>query len=146
MAADALGALKDQSGRFQCILTAAPSAKKITKVHVVCPTAPQELTRRGVAPELTGPALESVFGPEGLKMKRYVEEEMAEAEGGGWVAAPVAEADLLAAARRQRQLTASLPPEARKRRLVGWLQRRGHPWETVTHVLRVLDDEEVAER
>lgn len=29
-----------------------------------------------------------------------------------------------------------LPEEAKKRRLVGWLQRRGHPWATVSELLR----------
>jgi hypothetical protein len=108
------------------------------------PAPPQELARRGVPIELALPAIESVFGPEGLTMKRYIEEELAEAEGAGWVPAPAAEAELLAAARRQRELTAGLSPEARKRRLVGWLQRRGHPWETVGRVVRQLEEEEEA--
>lgn len=45
---------------------------------------------------------------------------------------------LLGSARRQADFTAGLPIEARRRRLVGWLQRRGHDWETITRVLALL--------
>ena len=45
---------------------------------------------------------------------------------------------LLAAAQRQAQLTKGLPMETRRRRLVAWLQRRGHGWGTVSALLREL--------
>jgi SOS response regulatory protein OraA/RecX len=109
----------------------------------------QELARRGIAPELATEAIESVFGPDGLSMRRYMEEELAEEQLGPWTPASVPESALLVAARRQYQLTAGLREEARKRRIVGWLQRRGHSWEVVSRVLQWLsqvEKEEAMER
>jgi SOS response regulatory protein OraA/RecX len=105
----------------------------------------QELTRRGIAPELAAEAIESVFGPDGLSMRRYMEEELAEEELGPWTPAAAPESALLVAARRQYQLTAGLGDEARKRRLVGWLQRRGHSWDVVSKVLKWVSEEKAAE-
>jgi len=105
----------------------------------------QELTRRGIAPELVQEAIESVFGPDGLSMRRYMEEELAEEQLGPWTPAGAPESALLVAARRQFQLTAGLSDEARKRRIVGWLQRRGHSWEVVSRVLKWLDEVEKKE-
>lgn len=45
---------------------------------------------------------------------------------------------LLASARRQADMTASLPSETRKRRLTGWLLRRGHEWDTVSRIVALL--------
>ena len=102
----------------------------------------QELTRRGIAPDLATEAIESVFGPDGLSMRRYMEEELAEEELGTWTPAPAPESALLVAARRQYQLTAGLSTEARKRRILGWLQRRGHSWEVVSRVMKWLNEVE----
>jgi hypothetical protein len=52
--------------------------------------------------------------------------------------ADAAPAHLLAAAARQAALSKGLPAPARRRRLVGWLQRRGHNWGTVAAVLDAL--------
>jgi hypothetical protein len=49
-----------------------------------------------------------------------------------------APAHLLAAAARQAELSRGAPAPARRRRLVGWLQRRGHGWGTVAAVLDAL--------
>lgn len=102
----------------------------------------QELTRRGIAPELVREAIESVFGPDGLSMRRYMEEELAEEQLGPWTPAAAPESALLVAASRQYQLTVGLSDEARKRRIVGWLQRRGHSWEVVSRVIKWLGEAE----
>ena len=102
----------------------------------------QELTRRGVSAEVSQAAVESIFGSEGLLMRRYIDEELDDVELGSWVPAVAPEGALLQAARRQFQLTMGLSAEARKRRLVGWLQRRGHTWEVVARVCRRLEEEE----
>ena len=75
-------------------------------------------------------------------MRRYIEEEMAEIEAGPWTPEGAPEGALLQSARRQHQLTVGLPAEARKRRIVGWLQRRGHPWDIVSRVVRRLEEED----
>jgi len=102
----------------------------------------QELNRRGVSVEHSKAALEGVFGPDGLRVRRYLEEEAAEERGQAWTPTDSAESALLQATRRQYQLTAGLPGEARKRRLVGWLQRRGHAWEDISKLLQLVEKEE----
>ena len=42
---------------------------------------------------------------------------------------------LLATAQRQAALTKGLPAQTRRRRLVAWLQRRGHGWSTISALL-----------
>lgn len=46
---------------------------------------------------------------------------------------------LLEGARRQADLSRGLPAETRKRRLVMWLQRRGHTWDTISGLLEQID-------
>ena len=55
-----------------------------------------------------------------------------------WLHAERVDQQLLGSARRQAEMTVSLPTEARRRRLSGWLLRRGHDWETVSKVLALL--------
>jgi len=64
------------------------------------------------------------------------DEWLAEADRG--MPASAAPAHLLASAARQAALSKGLPLPARRRRLVGWLQRRGHNWGTVAAVLDAL--------
>jgi len=45
---------------------------------------------------------------------------------------------VLETAQRQAHLTRGLPSETRRRRLVAWLQRRGHSWDTISSLLREL--------
>lgn len=52
-----------------------------------------------------------------------------------------AEDALLQTVRRMGETMSGLAPEARKRRLVGWLQRRGHSWANIRHLLEQLDKE-----
>ena len=42
---------------------------------------------------------------------------------------------LVEGAWRQAHLSHGLPPETRKRRLVAYLQRRGHAWDTISALL-----------
>lgn len=80
----------------------------------------------------------------------YVSVPHARASGAAAAAAAAASqgsmraAELLGQARRQHALSAGLPQEARRRRLVGWLQRRGHGWEDISRLLRQLEKEEAA--
>ncbi len=46
---------------------------------------------------------------------------------------------LLEGARRQADLSRGLPHETRKRRLVMWLQRRGHSWDTISGLLEQIE-------
>ena len=47
-----------------------------------------------------------------------------------------AEPHLLEGARRQLNMSQGLPLETRRRRLVMWLQRRGHSWDTISKLLQ----------
>lgn len=93
----------------------------------------QELLHRGIQQEDIDAALEGVF-VQGLDMKRYLEE--VEPDGGGPGPLASAEAALLQAAARQYERSSGLPPEARTRRLIGWLQRRGHKWDDIKRVMQ----------
>ena len=46
--------------------------------------------------------------------------------------------ELVDSATRQAHLTRGSPPETRRRRLVAWLQRRGHSWDTISAILKEL--------
>ncbi len=46
--------------------------------------------------------------------------------------------DLVDSAQRQIHLTRGSPLETRRRRLVAWLQRRGHSWDTISAILKEL--------
>jgi SOS response regulatory protein OraA/RecX len=113
-----------------------------------------ELRRRGVAPAHAASALEGVFGEGGrLEVRRFIEEEADEAAGEagegsmralGDGEAPVAA--LLRTARDRWARTAGLDAAARKRRLAGWLQRRGHVWDDVARVVARVEAEEAEAR
>ena len=47
--------------------------------------------------------------------------------------------DLLESARRQTEVTRGMPLQTRRRRMVAWLERRGHSWDTISQVLRNLE-------
>lgn len=113
-----------------------------------------ELRRRGVAPAHAAAALAGVFGEGGrLEVRRFIEEEADEAAGDagegsmralGDGEAPVAA--LLRTARDRWARTAGLDAAARKRRLAGWLQRRGHVWDDVARVVARVEAEEAEAR
>lgn len=71
----------------------------------------QELRAKGIAPELTDQVVDETFADTDL------------------VAA------LLPLAMKRWCTTEGLPTETRRRRLAGFLQRRGHDWETIQQVL-----------
>ncbi len=96
----------------------------------------QELARRGVAREHISAAVQQVFG-EGLQVGHHIEDLSTEPHAttlhgatAGQHRVDAGEANpagaLLAEARRRFERSGGLPMESRKRRLVGWLQRRGH--------------------
>ena len=59
-------------------------------------------------------------------------------QGAVWCCEEQVDQQLLGSARRQAEASVTLPIEARRRRLVGWLQRRGHDWDTISRVLALL--------
>ncbi|PSC73000.1 p-type h+-atpase isoform C [Micractinium conductrix] len=102
-----------------------------------------ELHHRGVSAELSAAALHSVFG-EGLDLRQHLEQLEDEEEGqrhrfaGG--AGP--EQQLLEDARNKWDCMASLAEEARRRRFVAWLQRRGHQWDDIRTLMHQLEKED----
>jgi len=101
--------------------------------------------RRGVGEENCRAALEGVFGTEGLAVRKFLEEEAAEDEQVAWSPDITPESALLQATRRQFQLTSGLSREVRQRRLMGWLQRRGHTWSDISKLMQQVEKEEVEE-
>jgi SOS response regulatory protein OraA/RecX len=92
-----------------------------------------ELRRKGVEEDHIQQALDSVFGDDGgINMKEYLES----ADDYG-VNGFVPEADLLRAAKRQFESygSANISKEAKRRRLIGWLQRRGYSWDVIQGVM-----------
>lgn len=98
-----------------------------------------ELHHRGVSEELATAAVNSVFG-EGLNLRQHLEQLEEEEAQGGLAAGP--EQQLLADARRQWARMERLPEDARRRRLVAWLQRRGHRWDDIRGLLHQLEKED----
>lgn len=82
-------------------------------------------------------------------MKRYLDEEIDGNDGSttsGWTPTKSAEVSLIDATRRQYQRAGSgISKEAKKRRLVGWLQRRGHSWDDIRHLLRLVEEERIVD-
>lgn len=89
------------------------------------------LSQRLLSAEATEAALDGLFGPGG-EAAAPAEREDGEEAG---------ETFLFAAARKRWRASAALPTEARERRLVGWLARRGHSWPDVRDVVQKLKDE-----
>ena len=55
-----------------------------------------------------------------------------------WLHTGRVDQQLLASAQRRAAMSEGLPAEARKRRLTGWLLRRGHDWDTVSKLVGLL--------
>lgn len=103
--------------------------------------------RKGVAREAVDAALSEFFG-DGLRIP--LDQSRAgggssggsggagEAEGGAPDEQAALGRELLDAARRRAAAMAGLPAEARRRRLLGYLQRRGHSWGVARQVLQAL--------
>jgi SOS response regulatory protein OraA/RecX len=135
-----------------------------------------ELKRKGIAPDITEEAIQSVFGEDGLNMRQHFER-LEEDEhpslpdddndkeqstlqlisssvsintnnnndyNNNDNIAPIGgypEAALLEDARRRwGGVLRGLPIEAKRRRLIGYLQRRGHKWEDVSRILNFLQN------
>ncbi|KAL3133968.1 hypothetical protein ABBQ32_008412 [Trebouxia sp. C0010 RCD-2024] len=101
----------------------------------------QELLKKGVSKHDCQLALEGVFGESSRGRVRFNLDDLSEDDAGmptlfgteGRI-----DQQLLASARRQAELTEGLPSETRKRRLTGWLLRRGHEWDTVSKIAALL--------
>ncbi|KAK9814773.1 hypothetical protein WJX72_011246 [[Myrmecia] bisecta] len=100
-----------------------------------------ELQRRGVSKADIAKGLAGVFGEDGrVHIDLYAtQEEDEEAVMFGTERDDRSDRQLLEAARKQAAFTDGLPVEARRRRMIGWLQRRGHDWDTTSKVLTLLD-------
>ena len=94
-----------------------------------------ELRRRGVEDEVVGAALEHVFGEEKRIEVCEVHEDERDEEGDGVM--NIHARELIEMARKQYESyrSASITEEAKKRRLIGYLQRRGFGWDVVGKVV-----------
>ncbi|KAG0607734.1 hypothetical protein M758_8G050700 [Ceratodon purpureus] len=98
----------------------------------------QELRQRGVCAEHTEAALEKIFST----TKASPEQGNAEDEEGRWGMTKEASEHLWEKAKLQWGRGGSISPEARKRRMVGWLQRRGFNWSITSHILKSLESQD----
>ena len=103
-----------------------------------------ELHRKGVAKEHVVLALESVFGEEGnISVKRYMEEEgydvdPKDIDSVSSLGHP--EEALIQTTIRQYQTYGShISKEAKRRRLTGWLQRRGFSWDDISRLVSMAE-------
>ncbi|CAL8464146.1 g3681 [Coccomyxa elongata] len=94
-----------------------------------------ELVRKGVSPEDIEHGLREVFGTDAHKL--HVHTEDAESND-ATDSSKRLDLQLLESAHRQAHLTRGMPSETRRRRMVAWLQRRGHSWDTISSLLREL--------
>lgn len=127
-----------------------------------------ELKRKGIDPDITEEAIQSVFGEDGLNMRQHFERleedeyspppdnddnlqspspvpsNITNHDDYSDNIAPIGgypEAALLEDARRRWDgVLRGLPIEAKRRRLIGYLQRRGHKWEDVSRILKFLQN------
>ncbi len=76
----------------------------------------RELGAKGIAPELIDRVVGETYGEVDLV------------------------AGILPLARKRWRSTAGLPPDKRRNRLTGFLQRRGYDWETITQVLERVEN------
>lgn len=97
-----------------------------------------ELQRRGVEHGVIENALESVFGEDKAVQVPPPNDCMSAGDDMDQEAA-----ELIAAARRQYQSygSANISNEAKRRRLIGWLQRRGFTWDTVRAILQSIEND-----
>lgn len=101
----------------------------------------QELVRKGVSRPDCQAALESVFGESTrgrIRVNMDGVEDIDDESSSIFGTEERVDQQLLGSARRQAEMTVSLPTEARRRRLSGWLLRRGHDWDTVSKILALL--------
>jgi SOS response regulatory protein OraA/RecX len=94
----------------------------------------QELRKRGVAQDDVEKALHKVF-----QSQEPGNREEDEDEEGRWGMTKDASEHLLLQARRQWGRGGNISNEARKRRMIGWLQRRGFSWSVVSEILKSLE-------
>ncbi|CAK9871357.1 unnamed protein product [Sphagnum jensenii] len=93
-----------------------------------------ELRKRGVAQDDVEKALHKVFQSQELGNREEDED-----EEGRWGMTKDASEHLLLQARRQWGRGGNISNEARKRRMIGWLQRRGFSWSVISEILKSLE-------
>jgi len=107
------------------------------------PCTVQELKVRGVCPEDVATALEKVFTSTDDSFPAEADEADEEREATVWGMTREAREHLLERARVQwARGGGSVSAEARKRRMIGWLQRRGFNWSITSQILKSLESEE----
>lgn len=99
-------------------------------ISIHCGCRAQELKKKGVAQEFIEAALVTEFGEAGSLRLRHPTSDTQQR---------VRDA-LLSAATKKAELTRGKFKEDRKRLLAGWLQRRGHSWDTVEMTMKELDE------
>ena len=98
-----------------------------------------ELHHRGISMDIAEEGIEAAFGgASSLNMKRFMDEELEEHATVPHLLSS-AEASLLDAAQQRWATMEHLAMHARRRRLVGWLQRRGHSWDNISLILKHLE-------
>ncbi|KAJ7567003.1 hypothetical protein O6H91_02G128000 [Diphasiastrum complanatum] len=95
----------------------------------------QALKQRGVEEKIVEKAVSQVFLD--IDCRNEDEEEF---EIVRWGMARSSVEHLLSQARKQWFRGGDIPEETRKRRLIGWLQRRGFTWKVITEVLKSLEN------
>lgn len=96
----------------------------------------QELRQRGVSPEDIEAAIQMVFTTSDEFLNQ---DDDSEDNEGRWGMTKRTSDHLMEKARLQWGRGDSISPEARKRRMIGWLQRRGFNWSITTEVLKSLE-------
>ena len=98
----------------------------------------QELRQRGVCAAEIETALENVF----TSTDALHENENAEDDGGRWGMTKEASKHLWEKAKLQWERGGNISAEVRKRRMVGWLQRRGFNWSITSQILNSLESQD----
>lgn len=111
----------------------------MTKVPL--PKKLQELRRKGVGGDDIDNALHKVFSTSDdyLPLAEDVGGDEEEEVAGRWGLTKEASDHLLDKARQQWGRGSNISDVARKRRMIGWLQRRGFNWSITSNILKVLE-------
>ena len=106
-----------------------------------------ELGRRGIRGELVDEALEHVFGSE-AQVRILDEEDLEVVREEGRLSQDELEdmtrqhgvsRELLEVVRRLAAATSHLAPERRRKRIEGWLARRGYSWDIISQIIKQLE-------
>lgn len=136
---------------ISCVLMSRFKARKPKRLRSVklsshfflipLPLTAQDLLHRGVSADLVDTALQSFFGEEQRVLRvSQPETDDEDAQGSSLYNQHDALGDqLLEAVRIKQKPMLHLPAETQRRRLAGFIQRRGHSWDTAKQILRQLN-------